>query len=93
MTFRGYKPGHRDGFPGDTAQFSTVQELGQIPHVAAAIAAPNFHRLSLDLDGEPTLIAEYDHGGHWVVVGYIRPPVVGIRLKRFQFRSLSLSRE
>jgi len=84
MNFRGYHPGQRLDPP---AQFSTIATLRALPRVLEAIEEPGFDHLSLDMDGRPSVMAEFRGGSYWIVVGYIDPPVFNIGLPLFRFRS------
>lgn len=90
MTFRPYVPGHRNQAP---VEFKTLADLELVPEVKAQMEAPGFHRLSLCMDGDPTIMAEFHHGSHFVVCGYIQPPVFQINLPFFRFRSLAFANE
>lgn len=89
MTFKPYIPGQRYPGPAQNKEFRTLSELEAIPHVHEAMEKPGFYKLCLEMEGEPTLLAEYNYGGHWSVVGYIVPPVFQIGLPIFRYRSLA----
>lgn len=61
-------------WPGEVipvAQFSTTDELLAVPFVANYVTYANFHRFSVSRDSQPLLMAEYEDGKVWYVVGYL----------------------
>lgn len=69
MKIRQYRPAFFEGFEIETAEFSTVEELESIPFVKRHTNAGDHHRLSLTKDN--TLMAEFEGGKRWLVVGFI----------------------
>lgn len=78
---RQHIPGFVDGIEPAEATFSTLDELLSVPFVARfrEIVDPGkpFHRFSYSEDGN-LLMAEYDEGRSWWVVGYLREAVDGL---------------
>jgi len=61
--------------PPIIAQFITLAELVAIPFVANFQAEPNFFRFSIEKYGiHALLMAEFDTGRRWLVVGLITGP-------------------
>lgn len=55
----------------ETVKFSTVKELLEIPFVKS-FSDGDFHKFSIaDDESDPLLIAEYNEGRKWYVVGHI----------------------
>lgn len=73
-------PGFCDGFEARVSEFSELVELIAVPWVAHWEKSPGgFHRWSVSRAGESTcLMAEYDGGKKWWVVGYLAEPVDGL---------------
>jgi len=69
MKIRQYRPAFFEGFETETAEFSTIEELEAIPFVKRHTNAADHHRLSLTRDN--TLMAEFQGGKRWLVVGFI----------------------
>lgn len=95
MTFRPYISGRVFIEPDEIKEFATLAELEALPEVRRAMEAPGFHRLSLDVEvrncgnARPALMAEFDHGAHWKVVGYIAHPT--FHLPIFRFRAVAFA--
>lgn len=61
------------------AEFSTLPELLKIPWVANFMKDPAFFRFSMDTYlVKPLLIAEYEGGANWWVVGALSEPIAGL---------------
>lgn len=73
INFRQHIPDFVSGFEPQVATFANRAELDAIPCVAANIAAPGFYRLSVSHNprGHDLLMAEFDDGRRWYVVGYV----------------------
>lgn len=71
-TIKQHRPAFFSGFENEVVSFDTLEELLAIPFVAnfAQDMDHPFHRFSIDGDGR-TLMAEYDDGYVWWVVGFI----------------------
>ena len=77
MHFRQHVPGSCDGVEPYSFYFETTEDLLEHPRVAEYqqdnyTGHGAFHRYSRSRHGDETLLmAEYDGGKHWWVVGYI----------------------
>jgi hypothetical protein len=69
-TIRQYRPASIDNDQKSIVEFTTSEELFAIPFVAHFTTIENFYRFSF-FPGGPALMAEYDGGRRWYVVGYI----------------------
>jgi hypothetical protein len=69
MKIRQYRPAFFEGFETETVEFSTIEELEAVPFVKRHASAADHHRLSLTKDN--TLMAEFQGGKRWLVVGFI----------------------
>lgn len=61
-----------------THPFHTLRELLAIPFVKAFSKGKSFHRFSVSTDNSLLLMAEYDKGRGWWVVGRLKTPVNGL---------------
>jgi hypothetical protein len=69
-------PNFCEGFKAKTKSFESLEELLSIKWVDKFSQRPNFHQFSIskysDVKGkEYILMAEYDNGNSWFVVGYL----------------------
>ncbi len=76
---RQYRPAFISGMENATVEFETVEQLLAIPFVAGFTEPVEwpFHRFSISPrqnGGRDVLMAEYDEGRHWWVVGFIEQP-------------------
>ena len=91
MKIRQYRPAYFEGFETKEAEFETLEELEAIPFVRAHTGQADHHRLSLTRShwGVCSLMAEFDGGRKWLVVGFITggrpdlPPAVFEKEERF----------
>ena len=71
-----YRPAFFEGFVNETAHFETMGDLLSIPFVANFANDEGFFRFSIS---DEMLMAEYDGGKKWWVVGrFEAPPNVGL---------------
>lgn len=68
-------PGYVAGVKRRVAEFETLEQLLDIPWVKLMKDRPGFHRFSLSGD---RLMAEFQQGRLWFVVGYLDEPVEGL---------------
>lgn len=72
-----HRPGFFEGFEEDTdvIEFVSVEELLAVPWIKAWAKDPGFRRFSISMppggEGNWLLMAEYDDGKRWFVVGYL----------------------
>lgn len=60
------------------AEFASLEELLEIPWVKLATMRPGFHRFSL---WGTRLMAEFQQGRFWYVVGHLDQPVDGLPVR------------
>lgn len=70
---RQHVPGFVDGVEPNVVAFDTLEQLLAIPFVKRWTDSERFYRLSVN--DEVYLIAEFNGGREWWVVGYLRDPV------------------
>lgn len=64
-----YRPGSIEvGDAPEVVEFNTVEELLTIPWIAHFKSGNNFHKFSQDTE-QMLLMAEYDQGNRWFVIG------------------------
>lgn len=66
-----YRPAYFSGFENETVAFETREQLLAIPWVASFALDPTFHQFSIS-DDIGMMVAEYDEGREWWVVGKFR---------------------
>ena len=75
MKIKQHRPAYFTGFVDVVVEFSTREELFQIDFVKSFSSQKNFSRFSLSENyGRHVLMAEFDDGYSWWVVGYIDQP-------------------
>lgn len=76
-------PAFVDGVDPQSATFSSLDELREVPFVRRFMEAPDFFRLSQD---DPYLIAESFEGRHWWVIGRLAQPCDDLPIWRPVYR-------
>lgn len=74
-TITQYRPAFCEGFENEVVSFSTLDELMAIPFVKRFSDDKGFHRFSLCPDSDNILMAEYNNGFNWWIVGRFQSPV------------------
>jgi len=74
---RQHRPAYFTGFDNETVQFETADQLLAIGFVCNFRTVENFHRFSVALSefNGALLMAEYNDGKKWWVVGYLKDDV------------------
>lgn len=72
-TITQYRPNYFDGFDIKTESFESIKQLTNIPWVKSFSTSPTFHRFSTS---NFYLMAEYDSGTRWYIVGLFKLPEV-----------------
>lgn len=67
-----HRPASFDCGENEAVQFDTLDQMLKIPWVKNFSSGVSFHRFSISRN---MLIAEYDCGAKWFVVGYLKNPV------------------
>jgi len=81
--FRPYNPAFVDGPSHELVDFDSTQGLTEIPYFKRYVACPGFFRFSLD--ASLTVMAEFDLGYRWYVIGSVSQP---IDLPKFEPRKI-----
>jgi hypothetical protein len=68
-SIRQHRPAYFTGYKNEVVEFATLADLLAIPFVANFTTGPNFHRFSIT--DNAMLMAEYDSGQRWFVVGFL----------------------
>ncbi len=72
-----YRPMFFDGYDNQINEFNSIDELLNIDWVKNFSLGmdekpnPHFHKYSISDDGRPTLMAEFEDGKTWYVIGFI----------------------
>lgn len=74
-TIKRHRPSYFTGFEDQIVKFDTVDELLQIGFVANFASQENFFRFSVT---DENLMAEYNEGYTWWVVGWFEQPIEGL---------------
>lgn len=75
MKIEKYRPNFFTGFPDESYEINSKEELLKSELVKGAMSCSNFYRLSFALGKKVShIMAEYDEGYKWYVVGTIRNP-------------------
>lgn len=83
FTIKQYIPNSFAGVKGKSQEFYTLDQLMSIDFVDAFKAAPEFYQFSINKNytaSEDVLLAEFENGDSWFVVGYISGNGVGLDL-------------
>jgi hypothetical protein len=83
-TITQYFPDFCEGFEKHTATVKSVEDLDRIEWIRSWRRDPAFYRFSLSLKrgdgGRPLLMAEFDGGKIWYVVGRLSEPLEGLSM-------------
>lgn len=70
-----HRPAFFEGWENEVVDFESKDDLLAIPFVSNFATQPGFHQFSF---GNNLLMAEYQEGRKWWVVGYLKEPVAGL---------------
>lgn len=77
-----HKPVHNSGTGAETVEFNSTKELLSIDFVNGHSRHPDFYRYSIhrSADIRIPLLAEYENGKKWIVIGFLEGDVNKIEL-------------
>lgn len=84
-----YKPAYFTGFDKKTVEFSTIEQLKEIPFVKDFAQLKNFHQFSYSKMAQDryALMAEYKEGYEWWVIGYMDDAKLAEQLPEWKEKS------